>query len=302
MILPFIDFPCTMFCLGEEKIIMKNKKNLKLITSIATLLISLLINNFALADNTPTNPQDPYQHLNEKIFHFNSQLDEAIFEPIAKDYAYIVPAPARTSVHNFFRNIEQPSVVVNDILQGDYVNAMGDTWRFFINSTLGLFGLFDVAGKMNVPIAYRPNDFGLTLMYWGLNDPKYFVIPFFGPSTDVDFLGRIVDYYAFMPYPYIHPWYIPTGMLALYYINERAQYLQYNQLFASVALDPYVFQRNAYLQLRQNELAQIKQEIHAEYTSSGDTEPGYFLKPSRPWNIQGNTQGNIQGNAPHSTV
>lgn len=242
-------------------------------------LLAAFVSTCALGDDL-ANAQDPYQHLNEKTFEFNTNLDEALFQPIARGYACVVPSAARTSIQNFFQNVMQPSVVINDILQGDFVNAIGDTWRFFINSTFGVLGLFDVAGQMNVPINYRPNDFGLTLMYWGLNDPKYFVIPFFGPSTDVDFLGRLVNYYAFSPYPYINPWYDTSAILALYYLNERAQLLQYNSLLATAALDPYVFQRDAYLQHRQSQLAQIKQDIHDEYTSSGDTEPGYFIKPS----------------------
>lgn len=254
---------------------MKNKNKLLFIISAVALLVSA----YAFG-NTAPDPQDPYQNLNEKTFEFNNNLDVALFQPIAKDYAFIVPARARSSIQNFFQNVMQPSVVANDLLQGDYLNAMADSWRFFINSTFGVLGLFDVAGQMNVPIAYRANDFGLTLRYWGINDPKYFVIPFFGPSTDVDFLGRVVNYYAFSPYPYIRPWYDTSAILAFYYLNERAQLLQYNNLLLTAALDPYVFQRDAYLQHRQSEMAQIKQDIHDEYASAEDTEPGYFIKPS----------------------
>ncbi len=256
---------------------MKNKKFFLSITAVIAMLVSVC----ATADNQ-TVTQDPYQCLNQKTFKFNNDLDEAIFQPIAKVYAHIVPSRARTSIGNFFQNVAQPGVVANDILQGDFLNAMADSWRFFINSTFGVFGLFDVANQMDVSIPYRANDFGLTLMYWGLNDPKYFVIPLFGPSTDVDFLGRIVNYYAFTPYPYIHPWYDRSTILGVYYLNERAQLLQYNDLLAVAALDPYVFQRNAYLQHRQSQLAQIKQDIHNEYDSAQDTEQGYFIKPSHP--------------------
>lgn len=254
---------------------MKSKRSL-----VFTAIFSLLMSSIAVADD-PANLQDPYQHLNQKTFKFNSDLDEALFQPLAKSYACLVPRPVRTSIGNFFQNFIQPSVVANDILQGDYLNAIGDSWRFVINSTFGVFGLFDVAGQMNVPIPYRANDFGLTLRVWGLNDPKYFVIPFFGPSTDVDVLGRVVNYYAFTPYIYIHPWYDRSALLALYYVNERAQLLDYNNLLEVAALDPYVFQRDAYLQHRQSQFDNIKQTLHSEYNHSERTPVSeYFLKPS----------------------
>jgi phospholipid-binding lipoprotein MlaA len=137
----------------------------------AMACITLLLTGCASIRN-PQDPQDPYQKINKKIFAFNEKLDKDLFEPIAKGYAKIVPAPARTGINNFFQNVDQPSVVANDLLQGDFVHAMADSWRFFINSTFGLFGVFDVAGKMNVPIPVHKNDLGLTLAQLGLNYPK----------------------------------------------------------------------------------------------------------------------------------
>lgn len=256
---------------------MKIKKFLFAIFTCITFLLS------SHAFSNPINVEDPYQHINEKIFTFNSNLDEALFKPIAAGYAKVVPLQARNSISNFYQNFESPTVIANDLLQGDFLHAMADTWRFFINSTFGIFGLFDIAGKMNVPIPFHPNDLGLTLQYWGLNDPKYVVIPFFGPSTDVDLLGRVVDYYAFTPYPYIHPYYDRYIILGIYFLNQRAQLLQFNNLLETAALNPYVFVRNAYLQRRKAQLEQLRVFIKAEYSSLEDTEPGYFIKPSHSW-------------------
>lgn len=245
---------------------------------------TLIFSNYSYASiNSASNPQDPYKCWNEKAFQFNTNIDEQLFQPIARGYSYMVPGQIRNGVSNFFRNIQEPGIVINDLFQGDYIHALGDSWRFLINSTFGLFGIFDIASHMNKPIAFHQNDFGLTLADWGLTDQKYLVLPFWGPSTDVDALGRIVHYYAFTPYPYIKPWEDTAALLALYYVNGRAQLLQYNSVLEVAALNPYVFQRNAYLQMRQNELQQIKETVHEEYAFLGDKDPGYFLKPSHDY-------------------
>ncbi len=266
----------------------------RILQKLSVLGCSTLLMAGCASVRHPKNPQDPYQQFNKKTFQFNAKLDKNFFKPVAKGYAKLVPQPARQGISNVFNNIDELTVIANDVLQGDYNNAMGDSWRFFINSTFGLFGIFDVASKMHVAIPKHNNDFGLTMANWGFTDQKYIVIPLFGPSTDVDILGRIVDFYAFSPYPYLHPYWRRATALGLYYLNERAQLLQFNDLYETAAINPYVFVRNAYLQRRKAQLENLQQNLKAEYSSLEDNQAGYFIKPSHPHTHQSDKAKKMQ--------
>ncbi len=88
---------------------------------------------------------DPWQGFNRKIFWFNDKLDVYVLEPVAKGYDFVVPDRAQTSVANFFRNVRFPVVLVNDLLQGKMNAAATEIGRFFVNTTVGVVGLFDPA-------------------------------------------------------------------------------------------------------------------------------------------------------------
>jgi phospholipid-binding lipoprotein MlaA len=137
---------------------------------------------------------DPWEGMNRRIYIFNYHFDQIVFLPVVRGYETVVPGVARTGVHNFFNNFEDVSTMLNAILQLSPNKFLQSTGRVVVNSTVGLFGLVDVASKMEIP---RPEeDFGQTLGYWGAAQGPYLVIPFLGPSNLRDGLGKIPDAYV----------------------------------------------------------------------------------------------------------
>lgn len=194
--------------------------------------------------------KDPYENFNRSIFTFNDTLDTYFLVPVSKFYNKIMPKPLNRGIYNAFSNFNNFPTISNDLLQGNFYQATSDSWRFFVNSTAGAGGLFDVARHMGL----EPNteDFGLTLARWGYTDSSYLVIPFLGPSTVRDAAGLPVDFFLFSPYNYIQDSRTRYTLEALNIVSKRAQLLQYQNLYNQIALDRYTFVRNAYLQQRAN--------------------------------------------------
>ena len=193
---------------------------------------------------------DPYENFNRSIFSFNDTLDTYVLVPVSKVYNKVMPKPLNRGIYNAFSNLNNFPTISNDLLQGNFYQATSDSWRFFINSTAGAAGLFDVARNMGLD----PNteDFGLTLARWGYTDSSYLVLPFLGPSTIRDTAGLPVDYFLFSPYNYVQDSRTRYTLYALNIVSKRAQLLQYQNLYNQIALDRYAFIRNAYLQQRTN--------------------------------------------------
>ena len=194
------------------------------------------------------NTDDPNKNFNRAMFVFNEQLDRIILKPIASLYNIIIPKPLNQGIHNFFNNINTLPTIANDILQLHLYQMMNDSWRLVINTTIGIGGLFDMASRMN--LKFYSNDFGLTLARWGYQNSNYFVLPFFGSSTVRDGIGLPVDYFVLSIYPHIYPKRARYALYGLGVINRRAQLLKVEPVLAEVAIDKYVFARDAYLQRR----------------------------------------------------
>lgn len=137
---------------------------------------------------------DPWEPMNRRIYVFNYHFDQIIFLPVVRGYEAVVPGVARTGVHNFFNNFEDLLTAMNSALQLNPNKTLQSTGRVLVNSTVGLFGLVDVASAMEIP---RPEeDFGQTLGYWGAGQGPFLMIPFLGPSNLRDGLGKIPDFYV----------------------------------------------------------------------------------------------------------
>lgn len=135
---------------------------------------------------------DPYEDDNRGRFKNHVRLHRYVIDPVERAYFFVVPTPARDGVHNFLTNLDTPVVLANDLLQGNLGRA-GDTLsRFVVNTTIGIGGIFDFAGKAGIP--YRDNDFGATLADYGVSDYPYLLIPVIGPSNPRDLGGKVVDY------------------------------------------------------------------------------------------------------------
>lgn len=220
--------------------------------------VRVLVVLFALASlggcatvNGPKDPRDPWEGFNRGVYKFNTDVDNAILKPVAQGYENVVPQPARTGVSNFFSNLGDIVVLVNDLLQLKGRQAASDFSRLVWNTTLGLGGLIDVATPMDLP--KHNEDFGQTLGYWGVGSGPYLVLPLLGPSSLRDGTGTLVDYTQFDQLHRIKP-YHPTRMavLTLQTVDTRANLLRASNLLDQAALDPYVFLREAYLQRREN--------------------------------------------------
>ncbi|MCG8435004.1 MAG: VacJ family lipoprotein, partial [Gammaproteobacteria bacterium] len=135
-------------------------------------------------------PGDPLEPFNRAMFKFNDAVDRAVIKPVAKGYAK-TPKPFRKGVNNFFSNLSAPVTIINNFLQGKFKKAFSDTGRFLMNSTIGLFGIFDPASR--VGLARHREDFGQTLGAWGVPSGPYLVIPFLGPSTVRDGIAGFAD-------------------------------------------------------------------------------------------------------------
>ena len=192
---------------------------------------------------------DPFEGYNRKIFAFNEKFDQYFLKPIATLYNCILPKPINQGIHNFFLNLGGFTTVANDVLQFKPYQTLNDLSRLLVNSTIGVGGLFDVATRLH--IAFYQNDFGLTLARFGYKNSNYFILPFLGAFTVRDgILGLPVDYFLLSPYVFLHDRAVRLGLLGLYFIDYRAQALHFQSMIEEVAIDKYIFVRNAYLQHR----------------------------------------------------
>lgn len=217
---------------------------MRFIALIATVATSVTVTS---CTHKGTNPADPYEHFNRKVHRFNLKVDHALLKPVALTYNAVLPALIRKGVNNAFNNCDLVTSVANDLLQAEGKWAIKDSWRFAINSTLGIGGLFDVAQKMGLPAHY--NDLGQTFAKWGDKNSPYIVIPLLGPSTIRDGSGMLFQFALWSPYVYINEDAVAYGLAALRYVDLRAQLLDSEHLMDE-ALDNYSFIREAYLQHR----------------------------------------------------
>ncbi len=221
----------------------------------------------AAPEDAPTPINDPLEKINRPIFAFNDGLDHLIVKPVAQFYNKIMPKPLNEGIHNFFNNLGEITTIANDILQLNFYQTTNDTWRFLVNSTVGIGGLFDVASRIG--LKYYANDFGLTLAKYGWKNSTYVVLPFFGPNTFRDTIELPVDYFAFSIYPYVQPDSTRYQLYALGIVDRRAQLLQFQSVLEEVAIDKYVFMRNAYMQRRNY---QIKENQNLGFRGAQGTE------------------------------
>lgn len=195
------------------------------------------------------NPQDPLEPINRGIYHFNDGVDKTLLKPAAEIYRGVLPQFVRTGVSNFFSNINDVLIALNNLLQGKIQDAVSDAGRVVVNTTAGILGVIDVATEIG--LEKHDEDFGQTLGRWGFGDGPYLVLPFFGPSNLRDALARLVDY-RIDPITYVDPSRDRNQLWLARIINRRAELLDTSKILETAALDPYEFLRDAYLQRRRN--------------------------------------------------
>ena len=198
---------------------------------------------------TSGNPKDPIEGFNRAMFAFNEGLDAAIIKPVATGYDAVLPSPIRTGVTNFFGNIEDLFIGVNNLLQGKVPQAFSDLGRVLINTTVGLLGVIDFASDAG--LEKHDEDFGQTFGRWGVGNGAYVVVPLFGPRTARDTVGLILDS-AVDPVGDHKPRGTRNAALVLRLVNKRANLLPADKVVEEAALDKYSYVRDAYLQRRRS--------------------------------------------------
>lgn len=194
--------------------------------------------------------RDPLEGFNRAVYTFNDKLDRYVIKPLAKGYRAITPAPVSRSISNFFRNLHDPAIMLNNLLQGKPKQAASDLGRVLVNSTIGIAGLFDVATKMG--LEKHEEDFGQTLAKWGVGDGPYLVLPFFGPSNVRDGASLPVDWETYPP-NHMEEQSTRNKLLVVEVVDRRAQLLDASDILEQAAgQDPYIFVREAYRQRRLN--------------------------------------------------
>ena len=252
------------------------------------IMLCILISS-GCASTPHANPKDPLEPFNRSVYKFNDRVDRAVVKPVAKAYYKVVPEPARNMVRNFFSNLDDIVVTVNDLLQLKFAQAAADGTRFILNSTFGVFGLFNFAESLEK----HHEDFGQTLGYWGIGSGPYLVLPFLGPSNFRDGVGLYVDGQA-NPIGQVDDIRARNQAYVTKLTSARAGLLQQEEVFEDAAnLDRYAFIRDAYLQRRLNLVhdgspprERIEDEGDEDYEAGADegtgattTEPETTMPP-----------------------
>ncbi len=225
--------------------------NTSLANRIAILSLALAATGLLGGCATSGNPKDPIEGFNRAIFDINDVLDKGIIKPVAQGYEAALPQPVRTGVSNFFGNIDDVFIAVNNLLQGKVTEATSDIGRVFLNSTIGLLGIIDVATEAG--LEKHDEDFGQTFGRWGAGDGAYLVLPILGPSTVRDGLGQILDIKG-DPIDHMNNVASRNALIATRGINQRARILPTDKIVEEAALDRYAYVRDAYLQLRRSKI------------------------------------------------
>jgi phospholipid-binding lipoprotein MlaA len=221
---------------------------------IFALLLSACAAGCTTSDPAALAQNDPFEPTNRAVFNLDVKLDDAVAKPVAKFYKSAVPEPAREGVHNVLTNLNAPVVLANDVLQGEGTRAGQTAGRFVINSTIGLAGLIDVAGKMGIP--GHDEDFGQTLAVWGSNEGSYLVLPLIGPKPPRDLVGMVVDI-GFDPLTYIRFHDDTTFMIVrggLGVLDDRAANIDNIEQIERSSIDFYATTRSLYRQHRNAEI------------------------------------------------
>jgi phospholipid-binding lipoprotein MlaA len=194
-------------------------------------------------------PRDPFEGVNRKVYRFNDVVDRAVAQPVARGYQKVVPGEIRDRVRNFFGNIGDVFVGVNNFLQGKFADGANDWARVAFNTTIGLFGIHDIATDMGYE--KHNEDFGQTFGRWGAGTGPYLVLPFLGSSNVRDGLGTGVDMYT-DPLGEVRGYRTQYALWGLRLTQTRADLLEASRILEEAALDRYTFQRDAYLQRRRS--------------------------------------------------
>jgi phospholipid-binding lipoprotein MlaA len=197
---------------------------------------------------------DPIEPFNREMFLFNDFLILYVLEPAAKGVKAVVPWEFRTIFRNMLRNVRFPVRFVNCLLQGKWEKSGDEFASFFLNTTVGFLGMADVAATYP-GLNHSPEDMGQTFAVWGWEDSSFLTLPFFGPSTMRDALGKLPD-------AVIDPlfWYsnltLSLSLRGGEAVNDTSFRIGDYEAIKKASLDPYIAIRNGFIQNRNKLIAE----------------------------------------------
>ena len=217
---------------------------------------------------------DPVEKFNAESYRLTQAVDQAVVEPVAYAYRDGLPEPVRDGLGNVVKNLGEPSNALNFLLQGKFGKAFASLGRLAINSTLGLGGLIDVAGKPGIGIPYRRNGFANTLGYYGVGPGAYLYLPVTGATSVRDLVGSTLDQ-ALLPFAVGKPFNRPEYAVTYFVVNGLDQRLEFDAELAEIAAsdDPYAVRRDTYLAKREREIAALKGEVVDEEAPAPEAAP-----------------------------
>ena len=229
-------------------------KKILIIVSIVFGLGAALAPAQSMAYNVNKNVEvsDPIEGVNRSIYAVNRALDGVIIKPVTKAYRFVVPKIIRKGIRNVLRNLTEPVTFVNSVLQLDQENSFTTFWRFTVNTTFGIGGIFDVADVAG--LKHRKEDFGQTAGVYGAGHGPYIMLPLLGPSNTRDAFGRVVDVFT-NPWSYTFNDYALVGHAVVNGVDTREDTLELVDEIDRVSLDPYATIRSLYTQKREDEIA-----------------------------------------------
>lgn len=196
---------------------------------------------------------DPYEQLNRKFFTFNSFLDYIISRPIAVGYKYATNDFVRARIGGVLENIMTPLTTVNYTLQFNGTGAVKSLWRFFLNTTFGLGGMFDVASKLGIETT--PQTFGSTLAHYGVGPGPYLVLPIFGGTNARDVTDTLFLNNALNPVRYPMHKDFRLAVTSTKLVHDREELLQFTDYVGENSTDPYIAIRSAIHQNRESKIS-----------------------------------------------
>ena len=208
---------------------------------------------------------DPLRGYNRAMFQVNRALDTVVLKPVAQGYRFVVPEKGRTMVSNAVANIYSPVVFGNSLLQGDVHNSFATFWRFFLNSTFGIGGLFDVASEAG--LKNRTTDLGQTFAIYGAGPGAYVVLPLIGPSNVRDALGRVGDMFM-NPVMYMDDG-VAIAVAATTAVDMRSNNMKLIDDIYATSVDPYVTFKSGYTQKRAADVNRARIERQKSLEKAG---------------------------------
>ncbi|MGR8931487.1 MAG: MlaA family lipoprotein [Gammaproteobacteria bacterium] len=225
------------------------------VPNVVSKAIAVLLLLSGCATTPASNPDDPWEGWNRGAQDFNDKVDNYFMKPVAKGYRWVTPDVVDEAISNFFSNIADIRVAINNVLQGKFSEGVSDSARFLVNTTAGLGGFIDVASEID--LTKHKEDFDQTLAVWGIPAGPYLVLPLLGPSSPRGVFGLVGDT-AMNPISYTGAYINPAmtaqavagGLGALNAADLRADNLETEKVASEAALDRYAFFRGAYLSQR----------------------------------------------------